>query len=316
MRNLLSSALKDNGFFKRAILTGILRVSKESLFSGLSNVKVYSVLHKQYSSYFGFTEQEINELLHKAKLPADLEKTKEGYNSYNFGGTTIYNPLSIIEFIKEEGKIDPYWINTSGNELIRELFITSDFVTQDKIGQLITGETIKEIVSEHLVFQDLKQNKAAIWGLFVMSSYLKVLSSEFTEYRTIRELAIPNKEVEALYKQVFREWLAGNRGIILYRELLAALTSGRVLEFEEKLHNAIEEIASYHDTSKTTQEIFYQCLMLAILSGLKDTHEIRSNRESGKGRYDLLIMPKDPSKRGIVMKFKAINDPVKLEDTA
>lgn len=149
-----------------------------------------------------------------------------------------------------------------------------------------------------------------------MSSYLKVLSSGFTEYRTIRELAIPNKEVEALYKQVFREWLAGNRGIIWYRELLAALTSGRVLEFEEKLYNAIEEIASYSGTSKTTQEIFYQCLMLAILSGLKDTHEIRSNRESCKGRYDLLIMPKDPSKLGIVMEFKSINDPAKLEDAA
>ena len=253
MRNLLSSGLKDNGFFKRAILTGILRVSKESLFSGLSNVKVYSVLHKQYSNYFGFTEQETNELLHKAKLPADLEKTKEWYNGYNFGGTTIYNPLSIIEFIKEEGKIDPYWINTSSNELIRELLITSDFATQDKIGQLITGEAIKEIVSEHVVFQDLKQNRAAIWGLFVMSGYLKVLSSEFTEYGNICELAIPNKELEVLYKQVFREWLAGSRGIIWYQELLAALTAGRILEFEAKLQNAIEEMASYHDNSKTTQ---------------------------------------------------------------
>lgn len=316
MRNLFSSALKDNGFFKRAILTGILRVSKESLFSGLSNVKVYSVLHKQYSNYFGFTERETNELLHKAKLPVNLEKTKEWYNGYTFGGTTIYNPLSIIEFIKEEGKIDPYWINTSGNELIRELLITSDFATQDKIGQLITGEPIKEIVSEHVVFQDLKKNRAAIWGLFVMSGYLKVLSSEFTEYGTICELAIPNKEVEVLYKQVFREWLAGNRGIIWYQELLAALTFGRILEFEEKLLNAIEEMVSYHDTGKTTQEIFYQGLMLGILSGLKDTHEIRSNRESGYGRYDLLIIPKDIKKLGIVMEFKAVDDESKLTDAA
>ena len=316
MKNLFSSALKDNGFFKRAILTGILRVSKESLFSGLSNVKVYSVLHKQYSNYFGFTERETNELLHKAKLPVNLEKTKEWYNGYTFGGTTIYNPLSIIEFIKEEGKIDPYWINTSGNELIRELLITSDFATQDKIGQLITGEPIKEIVSEHVVVQDLKKNRAAIWGLFVMSGYLKVLSSELTEYGTICEFAIPNREVEVLYKQVFREWLAGNRGIIWYQELLAALTFGRILEFEEKLRNAIEEMVSYHDTGKTTQEIFYQGLMLGILSGLKDTHEIRSNRESGYGRYDLLIIPKDIKKLGIVMEFKAVDDESKLTDAA
>ncbi len=306
-RNFLSEPLKDDNLLKRAVLTGILRVSKESFFSGLNNVKVYSVLNKKYSNYFGFTEQETNELLAISKLPADLAKTKEWYNGYNFSGTIIYNPYSVISFIKEEGKIFPYWINTSGNELIRQLLTTSELATQDKIGQLIKGETIKEIVDEHIVFQDLKENRAAIWGLFFMSGYLKVLSSEFAEYGNICELAIPNKEVEFLYKQVFREWLSGNRGIIWYQELLAALTFGKVEEFERKLQNAIVEMTSFHDTSKTKQEVFYQGLMLGILSGLKDNYEIRSNRESGYGRYDLLIIPKDLNKLGIVMEFKAIN---------
>ncbi len=306
-RNFLSEPLKDDNLLKRSVLTGILRVSKESFFSGLNNVKVYSVLNKKYSNYFGFTEQETNELLAISKLPADLAKTKEWYNGYNFSGTIIYNPYSVISFIKEEGKIFPYWINTSGNELIRQLLTTSELATQDKIGQLIKGETIKEIVDEHIVFQDLKENRAAIWGLFFMSGYLKVLSSEFAEYGNICELAIPNKEVEFLYKQVFREWLSGNRGIIWYQELLAALTFGKVEEFERKLQNAIVEMTSFHDTSKTKQEVFYQGLMLGILSGLKDNYEIRSNRESGYGRYDLLIIPKDLNKLGIVMEFKAIN---------
>lgn len=317
MRNLLSSGLKDNGFFKRAILTGILRVSKESLFSGLSNVEIYSVLDQNYCQYFGFTETEVNELLTKAKLPVDLRQTKQWYNGYTFGVTTIYNPWSIIKFIKAKGEIVPYWIHTSGNELIRELVINSDSETQEKMGQLIAGNVIKAIIDEHIVFQDLQKNTAAIWSLFLMTGYLKAIKVNINADGDEEcELAIPNKEVESLYKRIIREWLSGSRGIIWYQELLTALTTGRVEEFEAKLQNAIEEMASYHDTSKTTQEIFYQGLMLGILSGLKDTHEIRSNRESGKGRYDLLIIPKDANKLGIIMEFKAIDDELKLVETA
>lgn len=316
-RNFLSAPLKDENNLQRAILTGILRVSKESLFSGLSNVKIYSVLHKQYSNYFGFTEQETNDLLHRAKLPANLEQTKEWYNGYNFGGTTIYNPWSIIEFIKEEGKISPYWIHTSGNDLIKDLVIKSAPETQEKIGQLIAGQIIKEIIDEHIVFTDLEKNTAAIWSLFLMTGYLKAISVKVNAYGDEEcELAIPNKEVESLYKRIAREWLSGNRGIVWYQEFLSALVAGRVEEFARQLQNAILEIASYHDTGKNTQETLYQGLMLGILAGLKDTHEIRSNRESGDGRYDLAVIPKDLKQLGIVMEFKAINDPAKLDDAA
>ena len=316
MRNLLSSALKDNGFFKRAILTGILRISKESLFSGLNNAKTYSLLDQNYCNYFGFTEAETNDLLVTANLANTISQTKQWYNGYNFGGNTIYNPWSIINFIKDNGKLSPHWINTSSNELIREILTTSEIETQEKIGQLIAGETIKETVDENIVFKDLQQNRAAIWGLFTMSGYLKVLSSEFGEFGNICALAIPNKEVEFLYKQIFREWLSGNRGIMWYQELLAVLTSGQIKKFEHKLQNAIEEMASYHDTSKTKQEIFYQGLMLGILVGLKDQYEIRSNREAGIGRYDLLLSPKDVKKLGVIMEFKAVDNELKLEEEA
>ena len=316
-RNFLSAPLKDENNLQRAILTGILRVSKESLFSGLSNVKIYSVLHKQYSSYFGFTEQETNELLHKAKLPANLEQTKEWYNGYNFGGTTVYNPWSIIEFIKEEGKVSPYWIHTSGNDLIRDLVVKSEPGTQDKIGQLIAGQVIREIIDEHIVFQDLEKNTAAIWSLFLMTGYLKAITVQTNAYGYEEcELAIPNKEVESLYRKIAREWLSGNRGIVWYKEFLSVLVAGKVEEFARQLQNAILEIASYHDTGKNTQETFYQGLMLGILAGLKDTHEVRSNRESGDGRYDLAIIPKNTKELGIIMEFKAIHDPTKLDDIA
>ncbi len=156
MRNLLSSGLKDNGFFKRAILTGILRVSKESLFSGLSNVEVYSVLDQNYCQYFGFTETEVDDLLTSAELPNNASQTKEWYNGYNFGGTTIYNPWSIIKFIKDRGKrLRSYWVNTSGNELVKNIIIKSSFNVQEKIAELIAGNTIKEYILVLILAVDL-----------------------------------------------------------------------------------------------------------------------------------------------------------------
>lgn len=150
-----------------------------------------------------------------------------------------------------------------------------------------------------------------------MTGYLKAISVRVNTYGDEEcELAIPNKEVESLYKRIAREWLSGNRGIVWYKEFLSALVTGRVEEFARQLQNAILEIASYHDTGKNTQETFYQGLMLGILAGLKDTHEFRSNRESGDGRYDLAVIPKNLKELGIVMEFKAINDSRKLDDAA
>lgn len=338
MRKLFSSALKDNASLGKAILTGILRVSKESLFSGLSNVEIYSVLHKKYSNFFGFTETETNELLHKAKLPIDLEKTKEWYNGYNFGGTTIYNPWSIIKFIKEEGKIGTYWVHTSGNDLIRELVIKSDSDTQSKLGQLITGNVLREVIDEHIVFHDLRKNPAAIWSLLLMTGYLKVVTVNVdVDGNEECCLAIPNKEIESLYKRLIREWLSGSRGLVWYEKFLTALTTGRIADFELMLQEVIKERVSYFDTGKSTnkkayiatlssakkwernwkkQENFYHTLMLGIMVGLKDTHEVRSNRESGDGRYDLQIAPKNPKELGIIMEFKAAETKEKLEEKA
>ncbi len=316
MRNLLSSALKDNGFFKRAILTGILRVSKESLFSGLSNVKVYSVLNKKYSNYFGFTEQEVNELLHRTQLPTDLEQTKEWYNGYNFGGTTVYNPWSIIEFLNEEGRLKSYWINTSGNELVKNIIIKSSFNVQEKIAELIAGKVIKEYIDEHIIFTDLEQNPDAIWGLLLMSGYLKCVSYEDQGRRSLCELKLPNNEVEDFYTSVVEEWITADRGFNWYIDFITNLKEGRVAQFAEKLQTLVEETLSYHDVSKKSQESFYHGLMLAFVTGLKKTHVISSNKESGSGRYDVALIPLDTNKLGIIMEFKAVDDQLKLEETA
>ena len=318
-RNFLSGPLKDDALLKRAILTGILRISKESLFSGISNIKIHSVSSDKYSNHFGFTENEVNLLLNKAKLPAALKQAKDWYNGYNFGGTTIYNPWSIIEFIFEKGKLRPYWVNTSDNELIKQLIINSGAEIKDKIAILIAGKSIKEIVDEHIVFGDLDTNPSALWNLFLMSGYLKAISintGKNNEDNEEYELSIPNKEIDWLYRKIIREWLSGARGLNWYREFLSDLANGKVAAFEEKLQTLIIGTLSCHDVTTTTQEAFYHGLMLGFISGLKETHEIKSNKESGKGFYDVAIIPKDIAKIGIIMEFKATDEENKLDNEA
>lgn len=316
IRGFLGSALKGNSNARQSILTGILRISKESLFSDINNVEIYSVLNKEYSSYFGFTEDETNNLLLRSKLPIDSAETKEWYNGYKFGDTTIYNPLSIIKFIKEKGQIGPYWINTSGNELIKTLLINPEAISEGKLEKLVTGNTIREIIDEHIVFKDIDKNKAAIWSLFVMSGYLKILSITNAEYGKLCELAIPNKEVEFLYKQTFMEWVSGKGGINWYLEFIDDLADGRVIKFAEKLQTFITETLSCHDVGHKTQEAFYHGLILAFVCGLKDTHIVKSNKESGLGFYDIAVIPKNIKKLGIVMEFKATEEENKLETEA
>ena len=316
-KNLLSSALKDNIFLKKAILTGILRISKESLFSVLSNVEIYSILDEKYCQYFGFTDAEVEELLTKVKLPHNAAQTKEWYNGYNFGGTTIYNPWSIIKFIKDEGKkLRSYWVNTSGNELVKNIIIKSSFNIQEKIAELIAGNAIKEYVDEHIVFPDLDQNPNSIWGLLLMSGYLKYVSYQDEDRVCLCELKLPNQEVENFYTAVVKEWLSADRGFTWYSEFLADLREGRIAEFAEKLQTLVEETLSYHDVSKKSQESFYHGMMLGFVSGLKATHTVSSNKESGKGRYDVALIPNDSNKLGIIMEFKAVKNEDKLDAAA
>jgi len=315
MRGLLGSALKGNSNIHQAILTGILRVSKESLFSDVNNVEIYSVLNKKYASHFGFTEEEVNALLIKAKLPADLKQTKDWYNGYNFAGTTIYNPLSIIKFIKEDGQLMSYWVNTGGSDMIKNLIIKAEPYVKEKLQALISRETIEEDVDEHIVFGDLTKNSAALWSLLLMSGYLTAVSNKPHGRRQLCKLKLPNNEITDLYDSIIEDWLSGNNKD-LYKVFLDDLVNGRVVEFEEKLQTLIEDTLSYHDVTSTSQESFYHGLMLGLVVGLKDTHEIKSNKESGKGRYDVLIIPKEPNKLGIVMEFKAIDDENQLENEA
>ena len=307
LRNLFSSGIKDNDYLERAVLTGILRVAKESLFSGINNVGIFSVLDKKYAAYFGFTEQEVDRLICKAELTEYSEQVKTWYNGYNFGKTTIYNPWSIIKFLEnEEHDLQAYWVNTSDNKLVEKLVTTMPPEVQRNFATLIAGSTLEEEVDENIVFSGLDKNLDAVWSLLLLSGYLTWNSYQLAGIRRLCQLRLPNKEVEGFYTTTVKDWISGKQSAQWYFEFLSDLAEGRVVAFEEKLQTLVTQTFSYHDVSTRYQESFYQGLMLAFVSGLKDTHVIKSNKESGMGRYDIALIPKDTSKLGIIIELKAV----------
>lgn len=211
MRGMLGAALKDNIYLERAVLTGILRVAKESIFSGLNNLCVYSILQSQYSEYFGFTEAEVNDLLQLAGLSGKEAEVKQWYNGYIFGGSIVYNPWSIVNYVHQQGLLQAYWVNTSDDKLIRDVLLNSDAQLKQQVVSLLKGETVIQEIDENMVFGNLKTNELAVWSLFLMSGYLKVTSFVIDDRgKKICHLAIPNQELQTLYRDMIESWLSNN----------------------------------------------------------------------------------------------------------
>ena len=308
LRDLFSSGLKDNGYLQKAVLTGILRVAKESLFSGINNIGIYSVLDRKYSKYFGFTQEEVDELIGRAQLENLANQVKVWYNGYNIGQTTIYNPWSILNFLANEyHELKAYWVNTSDNALVASLITTMPPEIQRDFASLIAGNMIEEKVDENIVFSGLDKSLDAIWSLLLLSGYLTWNSYQLVGNKRLCQLRLPNKEVEGFYTTTVEEWIAGKRSTRWYSEFLADLAEGRAAAFEEKLQILVTETFSYHDVSKYAQESFYHGMLLAFVAGLRETYVIKSNKEAGTGRYDIALLPKDPKKLGIIIELKAVD---------
>lgn len=317
IRALFSAALKDNDHITKAVLTGIVRVSKESLFSGLNNIIVHSIFSDSYSKCFGFLEEEVEEALSVYNISNNKDSIKSWYNGYIFGDdNTIYNPWSILNCLKNRGQLQSYWINTSGNDLIKKQIENASPNLSQKIQLLMQGEVINESINEHLVFQDLDKNQDSVWSLLVLTGYLKVVSAEPDASRYSCKLAIPNKEIAAFYRDTIVDWMSKDLGLDWFKDLLTSLRQGNVNEFKIRLNKYILESASYLDTSKDNQESFYHGLMLGLVAGLKNDYIIKSNRESGLGRYDVALIPSDKSALGIIMEFKKTKDSEDLADVA
>jgi len=307
MRIFLSAALKDNPNLFRGVLTGIYRVAKESIFSGLNNLSVFTVLNKDYSEYFGFTEPEIE------KIFIDLGKDKdrkirigmrEWYNGYTFGDKTIYNPWSVINYIRYE-ELKPYWINTSSNDLIitiinKNLKEDKDFRTE--IEKLITEESVEKIIDEASALREIEYDPNAIWSLFLFSGYLKPENMKLEEGKINCNLKIPNKEVNIFFKDTVIKWLkiAARRGM---DKMTLSLAEGNGEMFCERLKEYVSETLSYYDISKAPENT-YHILLLGIFAQLQGGYWIKSNRESGLGRYDILLKAKDKSNYSAIIEIK------------
>lgn len=311
MRNFLSAVLKTNPYLEKSVITGILRVSKESLFSGLNNVEVYTLLSNEYSQYFGFTEQEVESLLLRAGLEQKSTDIRDWYNGYQAGETVIYNPWSIIKCIKEHGELQPYWVNTSDNQLIRSLLTRSTGSFKLQFEQLLQGQSISALLDENMVFADLEKSEVAVWSLLFLTGYLKVISSQRQDQGVLAELRIPNREVRNLYRQIIESWLANGQGIIWYNSFLNHLLTCDFETFAIELQQVMENIVSSHDTARDP-EAFYHGLIIGLTASLykNPAYEIRSNRESGYGRYDYLILSLDKTRPTLLLELKRI-EPVK-----
>ncbi|MEJ2418327.1 MAG: AAA family ATPase [Exilibacterium sp.] len=321
MRNLLGEGLKDNSSLYKAVVTGILRVSRESLFSGLNNLELYTVLDDRYSQYFGFTEEETERLLgdfDARNLTADIQSW---YNGYQFGSRVIYNPWSIINCLKQGGQMRPYWLNTSDNGLLKRLMARADAGFKQKLEQLIQERSVEELVDPNIVFGDLNKSTTALWSLLLFSGYLTASDPRYDRRGTVTcRLYVPNEEVLGLYERHIGEWFSDTMDSAGYGAFLNCLVTGNLEEFEMRLAEYLRESASYFDVGHHHPEKFYHGLVLGLIAGLKDTHVIYSNRESGYGRYDVAVLPRetapDDQRLGLLLEFKAVKDSESLQDAA
>ncbi|NFG60738.1 AAA family ATPase [Clostridium sp. CMCC3677] len=309
IRNILTAALKDNVYLEKSLVTGILRVAKESIFSGLNNIEVDSILGINFNDKFGFTEEQVINLLEYYNLSEKIDEVKKWYNGYIFGGKIIYNPWSVLNYIKNNTMgFMPYWINSSSNDLIKRLLSNGNEDTKKNLEELIKGNSIKKIVDDHVVMKDVEDDEENLWGFLTLSGYLKPVNKELTRGKFNCELKIPNEEVNIFYENLIEKWFKESLTSKKYAIMLNALVTGDVETFGGFFKNFVLNNISYFDVSGEEPEKVYHAFVLGMIVSLADKYEVKSNKESGYGRYDVMLIPKDTSKLGIIMEFKKIDD--------
>lgn len=324
-RSMFNSAFKTNPFLERAIMTGITRVSKESIFSDLNNLKVVTTTSEEYAASFGFTEEEVFTALEECGFGGRKEQVKRWYDGFTFGyHRDIYNPWSILNFL-DTGKITTYWANTSSNSLVGKLLREGNGKIKERFEVLLQGGTLRTHIDEQIVYNQLDDNETAIWSLLLASGYLKVLSYEnygdvpegsLPEY----ELTLTNLEVKVMFYNMVRGWF--QRSDADYNDFIKAMLLDDLDAMNEYMNRVAMNIFSYFDTGKRPSgeepERFYHGFVLGLMVELQDRYTITSNRESGFGRYDVVLEPKNPAENdAIILEFKVFNRrrEKSLEDT-
>jgi len=316
MRSIMGQALKDNIHITKAILTGITRVAQESLFSGVNNFIAYSLLQKKYGQYFGFTEAEVIGLLNKSEYVIPLQGIKEWYNGYRVGDYTLYNPWSIINCLNNEGILKPYWLNTADNSLLKSLVSNASTVVKRRFEELLQGKSVEAPLMENLVFADLNQKEDVLWSFLLYVGYLNVLSTRRQGYLLLAEIAIPNKEVGCIYDEMISEWFSKAISLETYDEFVNSISTGDMERFEVILSAYLIQSGSYFDFNVNTPEQVFHGFILGLVLGLRDSYIIKSNQEGGYGRFDVVLIPNDKKKNGVLIEFKTADRPELLESRA
>ena len=321
-RSLFNSTFKTNPYMARAVMTGITRVSKESIFSDLNNLKVVTTTSNEYATAFGFTEEEVFQALEEYRYGEQKEKIKWWYDGFVFGKQKdIYNPWSILNFL-DTGKIATYWANTSSNSLIGKLIREGNRSIKTTFEELLKGETIRCPIDEQIVYNQLDDNDAAIWSLLLAGGYLKVVDYEektIAGQEVLYDLNLTNAEVQDMFYGMVRGWF--NKARVDYNDFVKALLSRDVEAMNEYMECVTEQVFSSFDSgikpSKSQPERFYHGFVLGLIVDLTDRYIITSNRESGFGRYDVVIEPKNKEEDAIILEFKVLNSKkeTSLEDT-
>ena len=315
IRSLFESALKTNDSLEFAVVTGCFRISRESIFTGLNNLKVVSVLDEGYAEYFGFTQEEADNFLKVYNIPDRRDELKEWYDGYLFGNTEVYNPWSVINYVydivhRNTEFPKPYWSNTSSNSIIRELIEKADDKTKQELEELIAGGTIEKPVHEDITYEDIYRSQDNLWNFLFFTGYLKTVEKSFREQQIYLSMTIPNDEILYVYKNKVREWFTQCVERQDLTGLIKAFENGGCEEASEIITTQLMETISFYDY----REDYYHGFLAGLLKNSRG-YVIKSNRESGLGRYDLVLKTRRILKgKVIILELKVADNVRRLEE--
>ncbi|KKQ48258.1 MAG: hypothetical protein US69_C0029G0003 [candidate division TM6 bacterium GW2011_GWF2_38_10] len=324
MYSFFCAGLKDNNNLEFSVITGILRISKESLFSGINNTATFSLMNDIYADKFGFTHDEVATIHDYYTLPFDIAEIKRWYNGYRVGSekvdgtfTTIYNPWSIIECVSNK-KIGPFWINTGGHFLIQETMKYASAEDKDALQSILDGKAVTQTINDAIVFDTIYTDSTSMWSFLVFTGYLTWEARTDMIGKTTAALIAPNFEVQDALKTMVMSWFSSAGIEDTFKEMVSALINLNLPYFGELFSESVMASVSFFDVPKVRPENMYHAFVLGMFVTLADTYVITSNLEAGKGRYDVAIVPKDRTKPGAVFEFKRKlkKDPRTLEQVA
>ena len=302
LKAFYGTTFKDNPYLEKTVLTGVSRVAKESIFSGANNFDVYTVLNDEFADDFGITSEEMDKVMKDFNVEDDKDEIKKWYDGYRIGNVEgIYNPWSVLNYLAKK-ELRPYWVNTSSNDLIK-LTVKNSSTVKEKMERLLKDEEIEVPVNIETVINGIENNEDNIWGLMLGTGYLKV-TEVVSLAENIYKVKLPNYEIKLLFQDMIRGWFSDKVPGNDLRSILKDLVELKLDEFQKKFRVLTREMFSYMDVGENTAENFYHAFVLGMLVGLRDTYYVNSNRESGFGRYDIMLEPHDKNGNSFIMEFK------------